>query len=74
VPDGHRERMQRIAAFPGAESIDELRRLGVGYVITHTERYGVNLRAMIAEARRAPDVELIATSGPDYLWRVRPGP
>ena len=74
VPDGHRERMQRISAFPGRASVDELRRLGVPYVITHADRYGVNLRAMIAEARRAPDVELLATTGQDYLWRVRPGP
>lgn len=71
VPAGHIERMQVMAGFPGPAALAELRRLQVRYVVTHTERFGVNLRPMIAEARNSSDLELLASTGTEYLWRVR---
>ncbi|MPY86755.1 MAG: hypothetical protein GEU99_02420 [Luteitalea sp.] len=69
-PLGHRARMRAIAAFPAPKAVQQLRRLGVRYVVMHTQRYGVDLRRPAAAALRAPSVELIAWTGEDYLWRV----
>ena len=63
--------MEAVASFPSPEAIATLRSLGVRYVVTHAQRYGVDLRPAIAAALSNPDVELLARNGEDYLWRVR---
>lgn len=73
-PPGHARRMAEVSAFPAPVAIAALRRLNVGYVVTHARRYGVDLRPAVAAARLSPDVELLARIGDDYLWRVKLAP
>jgi hypothetical protein len=70
-PPGHVERMEAVASFPSPDALATLRAVGVRYVVTHAQRYGVDLRPAIAAALNNPDVELLARDGEDYLWRIR---
>jgi hypothetical protein len=69
-PQGYRERMARIAAFPDADSARTLRAEGVDYLILHSKRYRDGATARIEAAKSSPDFTLVGQSGPDYLFRV----
>lgn len=71
APEGHVERMKRLATFPSAPAVAELQALGVSYVVLHGGRYGVDLSTAARAAGQHPSLALVAKVGQDSVWEVR---
>ena len=67
-PPGHAEAMQVINRFP--DSADEIRRLGVQYVVVHADRFADHAEPLLARARENPACRLVEQLGSDYLFEI----
>jgi hypothetical protein len=59
-------------AFPGPNSANTMRRLGVRYVVLHADRYPDRGAAVLQEAKASNDFQLIGEDEGVYLFRVQP--
>jgi hypothetical protein len=73
-PEGFHAMTEDMAAFPGPDSAKTMRRMGVRYVVVHTERYEDGAQDLSANAERSGDFSVIARDGRQVLYAVRPGP
>ncbi|MDP9457304.1 MAG: YfhO family protein [Actinomycetota bacterium] len=77
MPEGYWERRNVLNSFPDPESLAEMRRLGVDYVVAHPREYvedGVDGAEVMRRAEREPSLERIAGGdGEAVLYRI-PGP
>jgi hypothetical protein len=66
------ERARRLRAFPAAEALAELRRLGVSHIVLREEEFveteGVG---RLHEVERSPDLALLVEVGRMRLYRLR---
>jgi hypothetical protein len=62
--------MGHMTAFPGANSAETMRRLGVRYVVLHADRYPDGAAEILAIARSSPDFRLVQRIGEAYLFEV----
>jgi len=67
-PPGYAHLATRLAAFPGAESLDAMCALDVRYVVVHAQRPVADLRAAIAAAGDVTRLRRIARAGEDVLY------
>jgi hypothetical protein len=62
-----------MAAFPGVNSANTMRRIGVRYVVLHADRYPDGAAEILGIARSSPDFALLHRIGETYLFQVAPG-
>ena len=67
-PPGHADAMQVINRFP--DSADEIRQLGVQYVVVHADRLADRAEPMLEKARGNPACRLVERIGNDYLFEI----
>lgn len=63
MPKEYWERRNILNSFPAPNSLAEMRRLGVDYVVVHPEEYaedGVDGREVVRRAQREPSLERVA--------------
>jgi hypothetical protein len=70
-PPAHAEVVKTVRAFPG--TAQEMRKLGVQYVVLHADRYPDHGEAILAEARTHRACRLITQIGSDYLFELIDG-
>ncbi|QIN78208.1 hypothetical protein GBA65_06435 [Rubrobacter marinus] len=74
MPEEYWQRRSILNSFPDARSLDEMRRLGVDYVMVHPEEYaedGADGREVIRRAEREPSLERVAGGdGEAVLYEV----
>jgi hypothetical protein len=71
-PPTHMARMEVLQRFPAPESVAELRRIGVRYVVLHPRRASALAEAADAAAR-VPGIRLLAHDGDDFLLEITDG-
>ncbi|HKH72582.1 MAG TPA: hypothetical protein VKA59_14585 [Vicinamibacterales bacterium] len=71
-PPEHARIISHMKAFPGPNNARTMRSLGVDYVVFHADRQPADAAAIIQEAQRVGEYELVARVGSDYLFRVLP--
>jgi hypothetical protein len=72
-PPDHGWIMGHMTAFPGVNSANTMRRLGVRYVVLHADRYPDGAAEILGMARSSPDFALRQRIGETYLFELRPG-
>lgn len=71
VPPGYAEVSARINAFPGSAAIEDLRALGVRYVVVHGAVIGNARRSVIRrDTSSIPGVRLVQTFGTDDVYQL----
>ena len=61
-----------LTAFPDRRSVDNLRELGVNYVVVHTDYYrGDQWRQVESRLPAFPELELVHTDGPGRVYALR---
>jgi hypothetical protein len=70
IPPSYVAHYTQLASFPGVESIQALRALGVTHVFVHLDRLSAEAVVNVA---RLPGLQQIAVEGPIVLYRVMPG-
>lgn len=70
-PPEHGWIMGHMTAFPGVNSANTMRRLGVRYVVLHADRYPNGAAEILAVARSSPDFTLLHRIGETYLYQLR---
>jgi hypothetical protein len=65
-PREHGARLERLAAFPAAESVALMRELGIRYVVLHTRR-----ASELAARAEAAAARLLHSADGDFLFEVR---
>jgi hypothetical protein len=71
-PDGYSTIAKLMAAFPSHDTASAMRRLGVVYVVVHTEHYEDGAYGLLEKAEKSLDFALVARDGPQVLFAVRP--
>ena len=71
-PPDHFRVISHMNAFPGPNNARTMRRLGVDYVVLHTDRHGPGAEELVRVALAMSEYELVRQQGPDYLFRVVP--
>ncbi|HET7478383.1 MAG TPA: hypothetical protein VFJ72_02580 [Rubrobacteraceae bacterium] len=74
-PDGYTETRDALNTLPSPESLKELRRLGVEYVVVHPDQYdvdGMDGEEMSRKVGREPSLQRVAGDGETVLFRVKP--
>ena len=61
-----------MTAFPGPNNANTMRSLGVDFLVFHAARQPAEAEAIIQEAVRIGEYELVARVGTDYLFKVLP--
>jgi hypothetical protein len=67
-PPGHDEVVATVRAFP--DSIPEMRRLGIQYVVVHAARFPDGAAGLLAKAEGRADCRLARRLGSDYLFQI----
>jgi len=67
-PAGYDELVLRVRDFP--ESVPELQRLGIEYVVVHADAFPERGASVLEAAERHPNARLVRRMGSDYLFRV----
>jgi len=73
-PEGHARAISHMKAFPGPNNAATMRRLGVDFVVYHADRQPSESAAIIQEALRVGEYELVRRVDNDYLFKVRSTP
>jgi hypothetical protein len=61
-----------MAAFPGVNSAKTMRKLGIRWVVLHSDRYADGAVQLIEESRHTQDFHLVSQEGTTYLFQVMP--
>jgi hypothetical protein len=69
-PPDHGWIMGHMTAFPGVNSANTMRRLGVRYVVLHADRYPDGAAEILALARSSADFTLRSRIGESYLFEL----
>jgi hypothetical protein len=72
-PEGYEETRAALDSLPSSESLAEMERLGVDFVVVHPQIYedeGVNGEAVVAAAKDEPSLERVAGDDGAVLYRV----
>jgi hypothetical protein len=70
-PPDHGWIMGHMTAFPGVNSANTMRELGVRYIVLHADRYPDGASQILAVASASPDFTLRHRIGETYLYEVR---
>jgi hypothetical protein len=70
-PPDHGWIMGHMTAFPGVNSANTMRRVGVRYVVLHTDRYPDGAAEILAIARASQDFTLRSRIGESYLFELQ---
>jgi hypothetical protein len=70
-PPDHGWIMGHMTAFPGVNTANTMRRLGVRYVVLHADRYPDGAAEILAVARSSADFTLRHRIGETYLYELR---
>ena len=73
-PPEHFRVVSHMKAFPGPNNARTMRRLGIDFVVFHSDRFGPGADEIVNEAVRIGEYDLVAHIGGDYLFRVKPSP
>lgn len=74
-PEGYSETRDTLNTLPSPESLAELRRLDVEYVVVHPDQYevdGMDGEAVLNAVRDESSLERVAGDGEAILYRVKP--
>ncbi len=72
-PDGYEETRDALDSLPSSESLAEMSRLGIDYIVVHPQEYedeGMDGEAIAVAAEGEPSLQRVAGDGDAVLYRV----